>query len=194
MPRAHGRDGRHRQNRPIPSRWPIPGHRDRTAASPLAAREREVGVGRQAVRSARTGEPCPVDARFDSRDEAVPQSRQSCRPGLEVVCDEVDGGGEGHGAGDVEGARAHAAFLSPPWRMGVGLAARSSRSAPIPTGPPILCAVIVIAVALSAVKSSGICPSACTASMWKERRVRRRSHRSRRSAAECRSRCSRPSR
>src|SRR5690606_27028350 len=80
---------------------------------PLAARESEMGVGRQTVRSARAGEHGTVDARFDSRDEAVTQRRQSCRPGLEVGRDEVDGGGEGHGTGDVEGARAHAALLSP---------------------------------------------------------------------------------
>ena len=133
----------------------------------LAAGEREVGVGRQAALTARSRQPSAVDGGFDAGDEAVAQAGQPRRPRLEIAGDEFDRRGEATAPATSRVPERTPRSCPPPWRMGVGAAERSSRSAPMPTGPPILCAVIVIAVAPISAKSSGICPSAWTASMWK---------------------------
>ena len=53
----------------------------------------------------------------------------------------------------------------PPCSSGVHSASRRSSSAPAPIGPPSLCPVIVSASTPLAAKSTGTCPTACTASV-----------------------------
>src|SRR5699024_6863630 len=54
---------------------------------------------------------------------------------------------------------------SPPCMCGVGVNSRRARSAPIPTGAPILCPEILSALTPLASKSMGTCAAACTASL-----------------------------
>ena len=77
----------------------------------------------------------------------------------------------------------------PPVTNGSSRTPRRIHSAPMPFGPPNLCAEIVSRSTPSARTSTGILPAVCTASVWKSapRLARQRGQR-RRPAASCRSR------
>ena len=54
----------------------------------------------------------------------------------------------------------------PPCWTGVSFTSRRTSSAPTPTGPPILCPVMAMVSSPEALKSTGRCPKAWTASEW----------------------------
>ncbi len=104
------------------------------------------------------------DALAHARDELVAQ-RGEVRGPLGPVRDRLgDRDAERADRGGVERPGAHAALLAPPCSTGVSGASRRARSAPTPTGPPTLWPDTVIASSPLAAKSTGTCPTACTAS------------------------------